>query len=230
MKKRLFLKINIELFFFFNVSKCKYFPWQKKEKINSKTKVKFNGWHIWLFQIQKNCPDLETFNWNFSSVLVGVHKFDDNKCFLFQMKVNFLDPWSTIVKHSFSDYGTLISFPGGKKKDYNLRSRSCTCRSPLLCWIPRNRGSDSKQKSLWDSWVRPHCFKGAFLSVGMGYQWVAISFYRIFLTQGSNLHLLLGRQVLYHWVTLGKPPKEVSWPWKHLITISLHSRDPYKTL
>ena len=132
MKKRLFLKINIELFFF-NVSKRKYFPWQKKEKINSKTKVKFNGWHIWLFQIQKNCPDLETFNWNFSSVLVGIHRFDDNKCFLFQMKANFFDPWSTIVKHSFSDYGTLISFPGEKKRlQFKKQKLSLQITSSLL--------------------------------------------------------------------------------------------------
>ena len=145
------------------------------------------------------------------------------------MKANFLDPWSTIVKHSFSGCGTLISCLGGGE-DYNLRSRSCPCRSPLLCWIPRNRGSDSKQKSLWESWVRPHCFKGVFLSVGMSYQWVGISFSRIFPTQGSNLHLLLDRRVLYHWVTLGNPPRGVAWSWKHLITISLHSCDPYKIL
>ena len=29
-------------------------------------------------------------------------------------------------------------------------------------------------------------------------EWVAISFSVIFLTQGSNWHLLLGRQILYH--------------------------------
>ena len=33
-------------------------------------------------------------------------------------------------------------------------------------------------------------------------QWVAISFSRgIFVTQGSSLHLLLGRQILYNWAT-----------------------------
>ena len=32
-------------------------------------------------------------------------------------------------------------------------------------------------------------------------EWVVISFCRIFLTQGLNPHLLLGRQILYHWIT-----------------------------
>ena len=50
-------------------------------------------------------------------------------------------------------------------------------------------------------------------------EWVAISFSAIFLTQGSNWHLLLGRQILYHWATWKGPleGKVFLFPLSHIV-------------